>query len=107
MTESGTGRRGSYAKGVAKREEILTRALDVIAREGYRGASIKELADAVGLSQAGLLHYFGSKEELFTEILRKRDELDSVDQGLAGNPEQGLIASGQRSSPTSAPATSA
>ena len=92
MTESGTGRRGSYAKGVAKREEILTRALDVIAREGYRGASIKELADAVGLSQAGLLHYFGSKEELFTEILRKRDELDSVEQGLAGDPERGLIA---------------
>lgn len=76
MRENGTGRRGSYAKGVAKREEILTRALDVIAREGYRGASVKELADAVGLSQAGLLHYFESKEELFTEILRKRDELD-------------------------------
>ncbi|WP_345800570.1 TetR/AcrR family transcriptional regulator [Microbacterium sp. AZCO] len=69
--------RGSYAKGVAKREEILERALDVIAREGYRGASVKELADAVGLSQAGLLHYFDSKEELFTEILRKRDEVDS------------------------------
>lgn len=70
-------RRGAYAKGVAKREEILERALEVIAREGYRGASVKELADAVGLSQAGLLHYFDSKEELFTEILRKRDELDS------------------------------
>jgi AcrR family transcriptional regulator len=69
-------RRGSYAKGIAKREEILRRALDVIAREGYRGASVKELADAVGLSQAGLLHYFDSKEELFAEILRKRDEVD-------------------------------
>lgn len=92
MTESGTGRRGSYAKGVAKREEILTRALDVIAREGYRGASVKELADAVGLSQAGLLHYFDSKEELFTEILRKRDELDSVGQGLGGDLQHGLIA---------------
>ncbi|WP_223693618.1 TetR/AcrR family transcriptional regulator [Leifsonia poae] len=68
--------RGSYAKGIAKREEILTTALDVIAREGYRGASVKELADAVGLSQAGLLHYFDSKDELFTEILRKRDDLD-------------------------------
>jgi len=90
MTDSGTGRRGSYAKGVAKREEILTRALDVIAREGYRGASVKELADAVGLSQAGLLHYFESKEELFTEILRKRDELDSVGQGLDGDVEHGL-----------------
>ncbi|WP_137845483.1 TetR/AcrR family transcriptional regulator [Microbacterium sp. 2FI] len=76
MAESRTGRRGSYAKGVAKREEILERALEVIAREGYRGASVKELADAVGLSQAGLLHYFDSKEELFTAIMRKRDEVD-------------------------------
>ena len=82
MSDSRTGRRGSYAKGVAKREEILTRALDVIAREGFRGASVKEFADAVGLSQAGLLHYFGSKEELFTEILRKRDEVDSAAFGL-------------------------
>lgn len=68
--------RGSYAKGVAKREEILTRALDVIAREGYAGASVKQLAAAVGLSQAGLLHYFDSKDELFTAILRKRDQSD-------------------------------
>ncbi len=73
---AGSRRRGSYAKGLAKREEILTRALEVIAREGYRGASVKEIADAVGLSQAGLLHYFDSKEELFTAILRKRDQVD-------------------------------
>lgn len=70
-------RRGSYAKGVAKREEILTGALDVIARNGYRRTSVRELAEAVGLSQAGLLHYFNSKDELFQEILRKRDEVDS------------------------------
>ncbi|MFD5863405.1 TetR/AcrR family transcriptional regulator [Agromyces sp. NPDC127015] len=78
--------RGSYAKGVAKREEILTTALEVIARNGYRGASVRELADAVGLSQAGLLHYFSSKEELFQEILRKRDEVDS--QALEGERER-------------------
>ncbi|MGW9630077.1 TetR/AcrR family transcriptional regulator [Agromyces sp. NPDC055520] len=71
-------RRGSYAKGVAKREEILTTALDVIARNGYRRTSVRELAEAVGLSQAGLLHYFSSKEELFQEILRKRDDVDSA-----------------------------
>jgi AcrR family transcriptional regulator len=93
MTESSSGRRGSYAKGVAKREEILTRALDVIAREGYRGASVKELADAVGLSQAGLLHYFDSKEELFTEILRKRDEIDAGEE-LAMDLAQGLAPAG-------------
>jgi AcrR family transcriptional regulator len=85
--------RGSYAKGIAKREEILTAALDVIARHGYRHTSVRELADAVGLSQAGLLHYFSSKEELFQEILRKRDEVDFESYGTQMvRPIDGLIA---------------
>jgi len=74
-------RRGSYAKGIAKREEILRSALSVVAREGYHGASVKELAEEVGLSQAGLLHYFDSKDELFVEILRTRDALDLDERG--------------------------
>lgn len=69
-------RRGAYAKGIAKREEILERALEVIARDGYDGASIRAIADAVDLTQAGVLHYFDSKEELYTEVLRKRDMKD-------------------------------
>ena len=69
-------RRGSYAKGIAKREEILRAALDVIAEQGVNGASVKELAAAVGLSQNGILHYFDSKDELFLEILRTRDSAD-------------------------------
>jgi AcrR family transcriptional regulator len=68
--------RGPYAKGVAKREEILRAALEVIARHGYRKTSTRELAAAVGLSEAGLLHYFGSKEKLFEAVLRARDEAD-------------------------------
>ncbi|GAA3640143.1 TetR/AcrR family transcriptional regulator [Microbacterium awajiense] len=88
--------RGSYAKGVAKREEILTTALEVIAREGFRGASVKELADAVGLSQAGLLHYFDSKEELFAEILRKRDEVDSAAFGDVSDPSEITLADLER-----------
>lgn len=79
--------RGSYAKGVAKREEILTTALEVIARYGYRKTSIRELAAAVGLSQTGLLHYFGTKEELFAEVLRKRDEVDAAAYGMAGDSD--------------------
>jgi len=69
--------RGPYAKGVAKREEILRAALEVIARHGYRNTSTRELAAAVGLSEAGLLHYFGSKEKLFEAVLRARDEVDA------------------------------
>jgi AcrR family transcriptional regulator len=70
-------RRGSYSKGIAKREEILDQALKIVARAGYSRATVRELADAVGLSQTGLLHYFGTKEQLFAEVLRRRDELDA------------------------------
>jgi AcrR family transcriptional regulator len=70
--------RGPYAKGVAKREEILRAALEVIARQGYRKTSTRELAAAVGLSEAGLLHYFGSKDKLFEAVLRARDEADQA-----------------------------
>lgn len=84
-------RRGSYAKGVAKREEILDAALGVIAREGYRGTSVREIAAAVELSQAGLMHHFASKDELFTEILRRRDEVDTA--LFANDPDLTLLES--------------
>lgn len=84
--------KGSYAKGVAKREEILRTALDVFARQGYRGTSLRELADAVHLSQAGLLHYFDSKEELFAEILRVRDETDWETFADTGSAADTMIA---------------
>jgi AcrR family transcriptional regulator len=40
----------------------------------------------VGLSQAGLLHYFESKEELFVEILRKRDATDQARMAPPAEP---------------------
>ncbi|GAB6856092.1 TetR/AcrR family transcriptional regulator [Microbacterium xylanilyticum] len=69
-------KRGPYAKGTAKREEILSVALDVVAVKGCRKASNREIADRVGLTQAGLMHYFASREELYQEVLRARDLRD-------------------------------
>ncbi|MEV6555693.1 helix-turn-helix domain-containing protein [Nocardia sp. NPDC051756] len=69
-------KRGPYGKGIERREQILDAALRTIAERGYLATSVAELAEAVGLSQGGLLHYFGSKEELFVAVLRKRDESD-------------------------------
>jgi AcrR family transcriptional regulator len=87
---AGVARRGSYSKGIAKREEILTAALEIVARSGYSRATVRELADAVGLSQTGLLHYFGTKEELFTEILKRRDNVDREHYLDGGSPD-GLV----------------
>jgi len=66
--------RGSYAKGKAKRQEIVDAALAVFARGGYHSGSLREVAKRVGLTTAGVMHHFASKEELFTEVLRQRDE---------------------------------
>lgn len=66
--------RGAYAKGVAKRKEILDAAIEVLAEHGYDRASVREVARKVGLSQAGLLHHFRNKEDLFVEVLRRRDD---------------------------------
>jgi AcrR family transcriptional regulator len=81
-------RRGSYAKGIAKREKILHTALDIVARVGYSRTTVRELAQAVGLSQTGLLHHFGSKEQLFVEILRRRDEVDQRILGTGDGEDQ-------------------
>ncbi len=78
-------RRGPYAKGTAKRAEILATSLEVIAHNGCRKASNREIAERVGLSQAGLMHYFESREELYQEVLRARDERDT-EQYYAPNP---------------------
>ena len=65
--------RGPYAKGVAKRREILDAALEIVDRHGYSAATVQELAAAVGLSPNGLLHYFGSKASLFAQIVEHFD----------------------------------
>ena len=46
-------------------ERILDAAAALFARHGFEQTSLKSLADAVGLSKAGLLHHFPSKETLF------------------------------------------
>lgn len=69
--------RGSYAKTEARRHEILEAAFEVFSTSGYRSGSLKDVADKVGLSQAGLLHHFPSKEALLEALLVLRDE-DSV-----------------------------
>lgn len=70
--------RGPYAKSAAKREEILAAALGAVAQHGYRRTYISEIAERVGLTQAGLIYYFRTREQLYQEVIRARDEHDRV-----------------------------
>lgn len=66
--------RGSYAKTGKTRAAILEAALGVFARGGYRAGSIREIAEEVGMSEAGLLHHFPNKPSLLAAVLDLRDE---------------------------------
>ncbi|MFJ3924182.1 TetR/AcrR family transcriptional regulator [Streptomyces sp. NPDC090022] len=65
------------AKSEERRGEILRAAVEVIAERGYRGASLGAVAERVGLTQQGLLHYFPTKEALLVAVLEERDRWDT------------------------------
>lgn len=60
----------------ARRAEILTAASELIARSGFDGVSLDAFAKASGLTKAGLLHHFASREHILVAVLERRDSLD-------------------------------
>ncbi|WP_431071439.1 TetR/AcrR family transcriptional regulator [Microbacterium phyllosphaerae] len=63
--------RGAYAKGIARRQEILDRAIEVFAARGADRTSLRAIASAVGVTHSALTHYFGSLEELLVAVYQE------------------------------------
>jgi AcrR family transcriptional regulator len=61
------------ARGLARQDQILDAAFDLFANNGVRQTTIAAVADRVGLSEAGVLHHFTSKEELLLAVLHRVD----------------------------------
>jgi AcrR family transcriptional regulator len=72
MTDNTTRTRQRVASR-QRRDAILDEALRVIGEHGYQGFTLQELADRCGLTKPGLLHHFGSKDQLLIDLLRERD----------------------------------
>lgn len=79
----GIGRPGSYSKGIARRQEILDRAIEVFRDRGADGTSLRRIAEAIGVSHGALLHYFSSREELLVAVYEhgeRRRDLDRLER---------------------------
>lgn len=61
-----------------RRQQILEAATRLIGLQGYNGLTIQELAKKCGLTNGGLLYYFGSKEQLLVAILEERDRHEAA-----------------------------
>jgi AcrR family transcriptional regulator len=57
------------AEAKQKLREICRIAARVFYEKGYDGASMQDIAEAVGLTKAGLYHHVGSKDRLLFEIM--------------------------------------
>ena len=61
-----------------RKEEILKTASTYFAESGFRGATLSAIAEEVGLTVPGLLHYFPNKIALLQEVLNYRDQTDKA-----------------------------
>ena len=78
-----TKTRGEYAKTPERRQQIVDAAVEVFSSAGFHKGSIRDVAEKAGLSQAGLLHHYPSKEHLLEAVLTWRD---SETRRLLGEP---------------------
>jgi len=51
-----------------QREQILARAAELFARQGYSATSMNQVAEACGVSKPSLYHYVRDKDQLLVEI---------------------------------------
>jgi len=64
-----------------KREQILRAAVEIFGNKGSANGTLADVAEQVGMTHAGVLHHFGSKQRLMLEVLSYRDRSDVA--GLA------------------------
>lgn len=63
-------------RGARSRQSIIAAAMSVIAEQGSQ-ASLASIGAAANMTAAGLLHHFGSKNNLLLAVLEERDRIDS------------------------------
>lgn len=74
----------------AKRGALLKAAIEVIAREGYGGATLRKVAMQAGYTTGAVTYYFADKDAMVTAVARHIwDKWDSMRSG-PGQHDEGL-----------------
>ena len=74
-----------FAKGEDRRQRILAVAQRLMTRNGGRGTTLSQIAQEAGVTTAGLLHHFESKEQLLHAVLDARDADDLAHVDITGD----------------------
>jgi AcrR family transcriptional regulator len=63
----------------ARREQILACAVQLFGERPYADVSTTDIARAAGVARGLLNHYFGTKRELYLEVVRQMVQLPGID----------------------------
>ena len=75
------------AKETDTKQRIIDVSLDLFANKGFSGASIRDIAEAANTTLPNIYYYFGSKEGLYSYILRDiMTRFAASVSGAAGGP---------------------
>jgi AcrR family transcriptional regulator len=66
-------KRGPYSKSAPRRQQIIDQVLTVVDELGFESTSLRAIAEAIGVTHPVLVHHFGTKEQLFLEVLHEKD----------------------------------
>lgn len=81
--------KGDQAATAARRQAILDAGLIIFGGAGFNGGTLKQVAEMVGMTEAGILHHFKTKSQLLLAVLEHRDDVsnewfnDSIQNSLA------------------------
>ncbi|RFZ67911.1 HTH-type transcriptional regulator TtgR [Mycobacterium marinum] len=73
------------AKGEDRKQRILGVAQRLLSRNGWRNTTLAQIAGEAGVTPAGLLHHFESKEQLLHAVLDARDLDDDAHADRLGD----------------------
>lgn len=60
------------------KKKIMNAALIIFAEEGYKGARTKKIALAAGVNEATIFRIYGSKENLFKQLLTQNSKILTI-----------------------------
>lgn len=85
-----SGGRGRRPAGSGTREAIAAAARRQFGELGYQRASLRSIAGEAGVDPRLVLHFFGSKQELFASVVELPFEPEAAFDALLAPGEQGL-----------------
>jgi len=71
-----------------RKEQILLGALHQFAAKGLFATKIKDIAEAVGMAQGLVYHYYKSKDEIYVELIK--NALDKMNEAVYSLKEMSL-----------------